>query len=207
MLQKIRHYDHDKGIHVECYTDGYAYNDYNELYLASVVGLDSAVKAVTAAAVTGKEIEIIEDCTISVFANRYEKYRILSTKLPSGLLHQIVAAEGFFTQEGASKILYVAEEQSVEEVVYRKLQQNFTVPAIPEWAAWLYQKLVEKCWVEELKGTIKVLKLNVREEELDQLISQGIKNKEITFTERREEDVRAGHKPDGISQSLRGRAC
>lgn len=196
MLQKIRHYDHDKGIHVECYTDGYAYNDYNELYLASVVGLDSAVKAVTAAAVTGKEIELLGKHATSIFANRCEKYRILSTKLPSGILHQIVAAEGFFTQEGASKILYVAEEQSVEEVVYRKLQQNFTVPAIPEWAAWLYQKLVEKCWVEELKGTIKVLKLNVREEELDQLISQGIKNKEITFTERREEDVRAGQKRD-----------
>ncbi|MFH1470652.1 MAG: hypothetical protein ABIF01_02805, partial [Candidatus Micrarchaeota archaeon] len=109
MLQKIRHYDHDKGIHVECYTDGYAYNDYNELYLASVVGLDSAVKAVASAAVSGKEIELLGKHATSIFANRYEKYRMLSTKLPSGLLHQIVAAEGFFTAEGASKILYVAE--------------------------------------------------------------------------------------------------
>jgi len=207
MLEKVRHYDYYKAVHVECYTDGYSYNDYNELYLVSVLGQDSAVKAVTAAAVAGKEIEIIEDYTTSVFANRYEKYRILSTKLPSGLLHQIVAAEGFFTQEGASKILYVAEGQIVEEVAYRKLQQNYTVPAIPEWAAWLYKKLVENGWVEELKGTAKVLKLNVHEKELDELISEGIKNKEIRFTERRAEDVRAGQKRDGLSQSLRGRTC
>ena len=181
MLEKVRHYEHYKGIHVECSTDGYSYNDYNELYLLSVVGFDSAVKAITSAAVAGKEIELLEDNAITTYASRCEKYRILSAKLPSGLLHQIVAAESFFTQEGASKILYVAEGQSAEAAVYHKLQQTYTVPAIPEWADWLYQKLAERGWVEELKGTVKVLKLNVHEKELDELISEGIRNREISF--------------------------
>ena len=208
MLQKIRHYDHFRGIHIECYTDGHAYNEYNELYLLSVVGHDSAVKGITAAAVSGKEIEVFAgDYVISVYASRNEKYRILSTKLQSGLLHQIVAAESFFTQEGMSKILYAAEGQSIEEVVYHKIQQSYTVPAIPEWADWIYDKLTDNGWVEELKGTVKVLKLNVHEKQLDELVSEGIKNRDISFTERREEDAKPDSERDGLSQSLWGRTC
>lgn len=208
MLQKVRHYDCYRGIHIECYTDGYAYNEYSDLYLLSVVGHDSAVKGMTAAVVSGKEMEIFAgDSVMSVYASRYEKYRIISTKLPSGLLHQIVAAESFFTEEGMSKILYMTEGQSTEEVVYHKIQQSYTVPAIPEWAEWIYDKITDSGWVEELKGTIQVLKLGVHEKELDKLVSEGVKDREISFTERRAEDVRAGHKRDGLSQSLWGRAC
>jgi len=207
MLEKVRHYDHCRGIHIECHTDGYSYSEYNELYLLSVVGFDSAVKGITSAAVSGREIEILSDYVIIIYANRHENYRILSTKLPSGLLHQIVAVESFFTEEGASKIIYVAESQSVEEAVYHKLQQTYTVPAIPEWAGWLYQKLTENGLVEEFKGTIKVLQLKVHEKSLDELVSEGVKNKEIFFAERRVEDVRTDQQRDGLSQSLWGRAC
>ncbi len=208
MVQKIRHYDYHKGIHVECYTDAYSYSEYNELYLLSVVGFDSAVKGIIAAMVSAREIEILsKDDAAVVYANRHEHYRILSTKLPSGLLHQIVAVEAFFTEDGASKILYVPKERNVEEAVYHKLQQSYTVPAIPEWAGWLYKKLAENGWVEEFKGTIKVLNLNVNEQSLDQLVSEGIKNKEISLPERRDEDVRAGQQRDGLSQSLWERAC
>jgi hypothetical protein len=209
MLKKIRHYDHYKGIHVECYTDGYSYNEYDELYLLSAVGFDSTVKGITSAAVSGRETEILsEDEIISVYTNRCEHYRILSAKLPSGLLHQVVAVEGFFTEEGMSTIIYVPEGQNVEELAYHKLQQSYTIPAIPEWAGWLYKKLVESGCVEELKGTMRVLKLNVHEKTLDDLISEGVKNKEISFLERRiEDDVRTGEQCDGLSQGLWGRAC
>ncbi len=181
MLQKIRYHDYHKSIHIECYTDAYAYNEYSELFLLSVVGYDSAVKGITSAAVSGREIEIITDYTIRICASKFEKYRILSTKLPSGLLHQIVVAESFLTQEGMSKIIYVTEEQNTPEVIYRKIHQSYTVPAIPEWSEWLYKKVVENGWVEELEGNIKVLKLDVHEKALDELISEGVKSKEITF--------------------------
>jgi hypothetical protein len=181
MLQKLRYHDYYKGIHIECYTDGYAYTEYDELYLLSVVGYDSAVKGITSAAVSGKEIEIIAEYIIRVCASRYEKYRILNTKLSSGLLHQIVAVESFFTQEGMSKIIYVTEQQDAPEVVFQKIQQSYAVPSIPEWSEWLCKKVIENGYVEELEGTVKVLKLDVHEKALDELISEGLKNKEITF--------------------------
>ena len=185
MLQKVRYHDYHKGIHIECYTDGYAYSQYDEIYLLSVVGYDSAVKGITSAAVTSREIDIIADYVLRVCACKLEKYRILNTKLPSGLLHQIVVAESFFTQEGKSKIIYVTEGQNTPEVVYHKIQQSYTVPAIPEWAEWLYSKIIENRWVEELEGNVKVLKLDMHEKALDELISEGVKSREITFTGRR----------------------
>lgn len=181
MLQKVRYHDYHKGIHIECYTDGYAYSQYDEIYLLSVVGYDSAVKGITSAAVSGREIEILTEYTIRICANRYEKYRILNTKLPSGLLHQIVVAESFFTQEGMSKIIYVTEQQNTPEVVYQKIQQSYTIPSIPEWAEWLYKRIIDNGWVEKLQGTVKVLKLDVHEKALDELISEGVKNKGINF--------------------------
>lgn len=202
MLHKVRHYDYYRGIHVECYTDGYAYDAYNELYLLSVVGHDSAAKGVTAAAVSGREIEILTERTISVYAARYENYRILSTKLPSGLLHQIVAVENFFTQEGTSKIIYVAQGQNIPQVLYHKIQQSYTVPAIPQWAEWLYKKLIEYECITELKGTVKALKLDAHEKGLDELVSEGIKNKEITFTERSQKDVGTDNQRNRIPQNL-----
>jgi hypothetical protein len=198
MLQKLRYHDYHKGIHIECYTDGYAYSEYDELYLLSVIGYDSAVKGISSAAVSGREIEILTEYTIRIRASRHEKYRILNAKLPSGLLHQIVVAESFFTQEGISKIIYMTEGQNMPEVVYQKIQQSYTVPAIPEWAEWLWKKAIEKGWLEELEGTVKVLKLEVHEKPLDELITEGVKSKEITFIERREEDVRADNQRDGI---------
>jgi len=181
MLEKLRYHDYHKGIHIECYTDGYAYSQYDELYLLSVLGYDSAVKGITSAAVSGREIDIIAEYVLRVCASRYENYRILNTKLPSGLLHQIVVAESFFTQEGMSKIIYVTEQQDISEAVYHKIQQSCTIPSIPEWAEWLYKKIIENRCVEELEGTVKVLKLDVHEKALDELISEGVKNKEITF--------------------------
>ena len=204
MLQKLRYHDYYKGIHIECHTDGYAYSDYDEIYLLSVVGYDSAVKGITSAAVSGREIEITTDSVIRICASRFERYRILNTKLPSGLLHQIVAAESFFTQEGMSKIIYVTEEQNMPEVVYQKIQQSYAIPLMPAWSDWLYKKVVENGWVEKLQGTIKILKLDIHEKALDELISEGVKNQEITFTERREEHVRPDNQRNRIPQSLWG---
>jgi len=185
MLQKVRYHDYHKGIHIECYTDGYAYSQYDEIYLLSIVGYDSAVKGITSAAVSNREIDIIADYVLRICASKFERYRILNTKLPSGLLHQIVVAESFFTQEGMSKIIYVTKGQNTPEVVYQKIQQSYTMPAIPEWAEWLYKKIIENRSLEELEGNVKVLKLDVHEKALDELISEGVRNKEITFTERR----------------------
>jgi len=96
MLERVRYTDYYRGIDVEALTDGYAYDEYSSLYLLSVGGHDGKVKAITSALVSGRRIEILSEDVINVGTGFGQKYRILSTKLPDALLHQIVTAEGFF---------------------------------------------------------------------------------------------------------------
>ena len=205
MLEKIRHNDYHRGIQIECYTDGYIYNEYDEFYLISVIGFDSAVKGITSAAVSFKEIEILIEPPIVLYASRTEKYRILTAKLTSGLLHQIACSESFFT-EGDTTIIHVPERENTAQTIFRKIRQAHIIPAIPEWAEWLHLKITERELLQELKGNMKAYQLNTHEKQLDDLISEGIKNKEITI-EGRQEDAARDNEHNGIPQSLWDRTC
>ncbi len=205
MLKKIRHDDPHRGIRIECYTDGYIYNEFDEFHLISVVGFDSAVKGITAAAVSFKEIEILTKPPITLYASRTGKYRILTAKLASGLLHQIACSESFFT-EGESTIIDVPEGENTAQTIFRKIRQAHTIPAIPEWAEWLCRRITQRELLQELKGNIKAYQLNTHEKQLDDLISEGIRNREITI-EGRQEDATGDNEHNGIPQGLWNRTC
>ena len=200
MLRKIRHDDPHRGIRIECYTDGYIYNEYDEFYLISVVGFDTSVKGITAAAVSFKEIEILIEPPIVLYASRTEKYRILTAKLTSGLLHQIACSESFFTA-GDTTIIHLPEGANTAQTIFRKIRQAHIIPAIPEWAEWLHLKITERELLQELKGNMKAYQLNTHEKQLDDLISEGIKNKEITI-EGRQEDAARDNEHNGIPEGL-----
>ena len=58
MIEKISMYDHAKGIDIEAFTDGYSIDEYGYLYLMSILGHDSAVKAISSGIVSLKDITI-----------------------------------------------------------------------------------------------------------------------------------------------------
>jgi len=181
MLQKVRFQDYDKGVDVEACTDGYAYDEYNCLYLLSVAGHDSNVKAITSAVVTGRSVEILSEPVIETWGAYRQKYRILSTRLPDALLHQVVMDEGFFRSgDGPENLLYV-DEGDPARLVYEAVRAGYPVPMIPEWLDWLYGKLRQEGHMHELLGTKKVLRLALDEDSLDSLISEAVSNGEISF--------------------------
>ena len=182
MLERVRYTDYYTGIDVQAFTDGYAYDEYSSLYLLSVAGHDSSVKAITSALVSGRRIEILSEDVINVGTEFGQKYRILNTKLPSALLHQIVATEGFFkSSDNRCKLLYIDKEEDIPRVLYEVIKNGYPIPLIPEWSEWLYEKIKEENGSEELSGTKKVLKLDLDEEYLDSMISEGVKSGEIVF--------------------------
>ena len=182
MLEKVRYVDYYNGINVEALTDGYAFDDYSCIHLLSVGGHDSSVKAITSALVSVRTIEILSGSPVEVNPAFGQKYRILSTKIPSGLLHQIVAAESLFRfKDDGDRLLLVNENGNHVKEVYEAVRNGYPVPLIPEWSDWLYRNLIEDGYITELYGTRKVLKLNLDEEVLDSMISEGVRNGEITF--------------------------
>jgi len=181
MLQKVRFRDYGNSIDVEAFTDGYAYDEYSCLYLLSVGGHDSSVKAITSALVTSRSIEIESDRPLELYTPYSAKYRILSTKLPSALLHQVVAEEGFFGSRDRQENLLYVDSENPARLIYEAVRTGYPVPLIPKWSNWLYRRLKREGCVHEMRGTRKVLRLGVDEKTLDSLISEGIGNGEISF--------------------------
>jgi hypothetical protein len=181
MLEKVRFRDYDSGIDIEAFTDGYAYDEYSCVYLLSVSGHDSNVKAVTSALVTGRTVEISSDEPVTIGTSYRGKYRVMSSKLPSMLLHQVVAEEGFFKLQDKSENLLYAGEGDPVRLVYEAVRTGYPAPLIAEWSGWLYRTLRKEGCVAELKGNKKVLRLSVDEGILDSLISAGVSSGEISF--------------------------
>ncbi len=182
MLEKVRYAEHWKGVDVEAYTDGYAYDQNSRLYLMSVAGYEARVKAITSALVSGREIRIIGRKDTSVCEDFSHRYRILGTKLGNNLLHQIVLADVFFKASyNGDKLLYVDSEEDAPKLIYNSVKRDYSVPLIPQWSEWLYGKIRRENRLDELLGTRRVIRLSVREEELDAFVSEGIRNGEIEF--------------------------
>jgi hypothetical protein len=181
MLEKVRFQDYGSDIDVEAYTDGYAYDEYSCLYLLSVSGHDSNVKAVTSAVVSGRTVQILSKPPIEAWTSYGQKFRILSSRLPDSLLHQVVAEEGFFrSAERAERLLYVDSDKPAR-LVYEAVRTGYPVPLLPQWSNWLYRKLRKESHARDLRGTVKVLQLSLDEEVLDSLVCDGVRNGEISF--------------------------
>ena len=83
--------------------------------------------------------------------------------------------------KAGTKLLYIHKDELAPLIVYDTIKRGCSVPLIPEWSQWLYRKMKEGNVIEELSGTVKVMKLAFDEEELDSMVSEGIRNGEIDF--------------------------
>jgi hypothetical protein len=181
MLARVRYRDPDRGVGVEAFSDGYAFDDYSCLYLLSVAGRENCVKAITSAVVSSRMIEILADTPVEVSAGFGRHYRILSTRLPDALLHQVLAEEGFFPNAHRPGVCLYTDGADPARLVYDAVNRGYPVPMIPEWSEWLYASLKRKGHLEELRGNRKVLRLSATEEALDTMISEGMQGGEISF--------------------------
>jgi len=182
MVERVKYLDPQRGIHVEAFTDGYAYDDHLRVYLLSVAGRPSNVKAVTGALLAGRGLDIVSDDIISVGKAYGESYRILSSKLPSGFLHQLAVSELFSDNgDGQARLIYVPDAQDAARAAYEAVRSRCPVPLVPEWSDWLYERMRKLDMLEELHGNRTVLRLNAEEDLLDEVISEGVKTGELGF--------------------------
>ena len=178
MLDTISYNDVCKGLSVQTYTDSFVYDLFNNLFLVSLTGIDSAVKAISAALVEKKVVSIDSQRIWRLNLSRSHKYKIFSLKLPCGALHRLVCSEELIT---GKTMLYIPDNQKPHEALYDKIASNFAVPMLKKWSSWLYKSLRDNFVINELEGRPRILTYDFSESYLDELISTGIKNKEISF--------------------------
>lgn len=179
-LIPIRYHDPARGSDVRAWTDGHARDGENQFYLLSVAGPDSAARSIAAAAATGCELEVLESPPVYLRQDPWEGYRIRSAKLPCGMLHQMVMARPFFEARDGLRLLH-AEVEDPAALVLRAVQEACAVPLVPEWKDWLYGQLKQKGLLEELRGSIPVLRIRLHEESIAKMVSEGVQSHAIRF--------------------------
>lgn len=181
MLEIISYYELGRGIHINAFTDAYSFNDWEQIYFLSIAGHDSAVKAISSALVNGRKIDIqTEPSEITIQRTYPDSYRILTAKLPSGFLHQIVCHEDFFKNESRRKLIFIPEE-NYSKTIFAKIQEICPLPAIPEWSEYICSHLQEAGHLNILKGNIRIAQLEIDEIFLDQVVSEGVSSGKLKF--------------------------
>jgi hypothetical protein len=183
MIERISLHDYARGIAIEAFTDGYSYDEYGYLCLMSILGHDSAVKAISAGIVSLKEVTIQQKRTWASYSGMPgEKYRIMSTRLASGLLHQIVAIDSLLTQANNKRgLIYVGTSEDINRVVFNKVKKDFGTPLLPEWKDQLIRQFETEELIDLMQGNVRTVRLTLTEKQLDSIISEGVRQRSLRF--------------------------
>jgi hypothetical protein len=182
MIEKISVYEPVKGIDVAAYTDGYSHDEYGFACLVSILGHDSAVKGISSAILSGREVEVQKpDGWLNMSRIKGEKYRTRSARLESGMLHQVVAIGSLLERltEG-SRLIYVGNSDPVT-AVFNSIKDNYATPILPEWKEWLVHRLHSEGLLEPLQGNVRIVRHRLEEKQLDSIICEGVQQGSIRF--------------------------
>ncbi len=187
MLHQVVYDEYWRGISVSTYTDLYAYDPENaSLVFVSLAGTEQAVKAISSAIIGCRTVSILRepDTEIPVNGHPASHFRVLSTKLPGGAVHQLVADTRFFGNEDSeSRLVIIPQSDDVSRVVYSQVLAHLASPLVPEWSAWICEQLIGQDLIRQMEGTLKVVEVSVSEPTVDEIVSEGVRMGRIHFNE------------------------
>jgi hypothetical protein len=190
MLATVVFEEYWNNIKVSAYTDHYAYDPENgALLFMSLAGNEQAVKAISSAIIACKTVSIGREGQPEHITNGHpaSRYRIMSTKLPGGSLHQIVADTKFYVNSDAeSRLVIIPPDVEPHEAIYSQVLAPLASPLIPAWAQWLCDRLEEIDRFREMAGTLTVVEVRVDDRIVDEIISEGIRMGQINFNKQGE---------------------
>jgi hypothetical protein len=185
MLDQVFFEDYWKGIKVSAYADRYAYDPENaSLIFISLAGTEQAVKAISSAIIGCRSVSIRrrdgED--IEVNAHPASHFRVLSTKLPGGAVHQLVADTRFFGNEDSqSKLVIIPRFKEVSSVVHSQALSHLASPLMPEWAPWICNELTDRDLMRQMDGSMTVVEVSADETTVDEIVAEGVRAGRISL--------------------------
>jgi hypothetical protein len=187
MLGQIVFEPYGRGIKVSAYTDRYAYDpENNSLVFISLAGTEQAVKAISSAIVGCQTVSIRheENTEILLDGHPATHFRVLSTKLPGGAVHQLVADTRFLgnvDEQGC--LVVIPQDEDAPRVVYSQVLTHLASPLLPAWDTWICEQLKEMDRMREMEGTLRVAQVSADEATVDQIVSRGLRTGHICLEE------------------------
>jgi hypothetical protein len=112
------------------------------------------------------------------------RYRIMSTKLAGGSLHQIVADARFWLNSNSeSCLVIIPSDTQPHEAIYSQVLSPLASPVISAWAQWLCDRLQQMDRLREMESTLRVVEVATDERIVDEIVSEGIRVGQINFNE------------------------
>jgi len=183
---------------VEALTDAYS-DDYGGLFMLSLFGNDSVVKAMSGHILDGNGkksrnrwsynglyvMSGDEDQNHFVHAHPRQHYRVITQKIQTGLTHQLIIDPRFFeaTEKEPTRLVYVRPGEDPAAVLWEVILKHVASPMLPEWTEAVYQVLLNnrRRYDGEKDGYAReydaypegsrVLMVSLDEEQLDAIIS------------------------------------
>ncbi|AFM26065.1 hypothetical protein [Desulfomonile tiedjei] len=188
MLDRIVFEPYGRGIKVSVYTDRYAYNpEDNSLVFISLAGTEQAVKALSSAIIGGQTVSIrgADNSEIQLDGHPATHFRVLSTRLPGGAVHQLVADTRFFvSDESGAYLVVIPQHEDVSKVVYSQVLTHLASPLLPEWSAWICKQMKRQDLMRQMEGTLKVIEVSANESSVDEIVSKGVRTGRIRLDNR-----------------------
>jgi hypothetical protein len=184
MLNQVVFEEYWSGIKVSAYTDLYAYDPEDDsLLFISVAGTEQAVKAISSAIIGYRTVTITSEgnSEITVQGHPSARFRVFSTKLPGGAVHQLVADTRFFQNDTMERIVVIPQDEDIWSVVYSQVLSHLASPLIPEWAPWICLQLKKLDLMREMTGTLRAVEVWVDEEAVDKIVSEGVRMGQINL--------------------------
>jgi hypothetical protein len=179
-----------RNIKVSAYTDLYAYDPEDGAVLfISMAGNEQAVKAISSAIIACKTFSIRREEEPEYLLNGHpaSRYRVMSTKLAGGSLHQILADSRFWANFNTeSRLVIVPADTQPHEAVYSQVLAPLASPVIPSWALWVCDRLQQADRLREMAGTLRVADVVVDDRIVDEIVSEGIRMGQINFNKQGE---------------------
>ncbi len=187
MLDQVVFQEYWGGIKVSAYTDRYAYDPSDDsMLLISLAGAEQAVKAVSSALISHRIVSV--NCRsngeIQLHGSPAAHFRVFSTKLPSGNVHQLVADTRFFGNDTQEHCIIIPQGEDLSTVVHSQVLSHLASPLIPEWAEWICTQLKERGLIQEMAGTLRAAKVRIDEPVVDEIISEGIRTGRMSLDQR-----------------------
>jgi len=187
MLDTVVFEEYWRNIKVSAFTDLYAYDPEDGAVLfISLAGNEQAVKAISSAIIACKTVSIGPEGQPEQLLQGHHgsRYRIMSTKLTGGSLHQIVADARFYVSSDIeSRLVIIPTDTQLHESVYSQILAPLASPVIPAWAQWVCDQLEQMDRLREMVGTLRVAEVAVDERIVDDIVSEGIRTGQINFNE------------------------
>ncbi len=179
-----------RNINVSAYTDLYAYDpEDGAVVFISLAGNEQTVKAISSAIIACKTFGVRGEGQPEHLLNGHpaSRYRIMTTKLAGGSLHQIAADSRFWANPNTeSRLVIIPTDTQPHEAIYSQVLAPLASPVIPGWAQWVCDRLQQMDRLKEMAGTLRVVEVVVDERIIDEIVSEGIRMRLINFNKQGE---------------------